>query len=438
MAKLKDMSLLELYDRKVTGSVEKVILEKDDFSKRSDSWCEKVCKLKCKNPPRGDMFNKAHFDVMIIQDINAFDDVKFRKKGYVIEKKHKEIISHLARSTLGKRDSDGNVTMFSFNVTNLVKCQIQGADINRGKAPTDTVLSKCRPYLLQEIEECKPKLIISLNTSVTKVLGIKKTNYRDCGDIAEYKGIPVVITLHPRILLMLRQNSSGAAWGPDFYSIIERDFIKAAWLLRGGIKIPNLDIAIEKAKKQIHVACNLTDVEGFCKILTEKGLEGSVESFDTETTGLDPWAEDAKIILMQFGVRNTETGVIDAYVFPMWHRCNIWYDPVKAWEFIKPILLNEDIKKIGHNFKFDMLYTEVTLGIRIRGVLFDTMLLLHAINSGLQGMYGLKRSVSNWLPDLELAGYEDKLPKLTKIKKGADDGIEGSDETEESIEEVES
>lgn len=429
MAKLNELSLRELYDRKITSTVEKVIMLKEDFSVRSTNWCQKVCKLNCKNPPVASMFDSSIVDVLIIQDFNAFDEPKFKKSGAAIERKHKAIIQYVASSTLAYLNDNKEKVHFTYAVTNLLKCPISGLDIKKGKAPVDTVLSKCKPYLLEEIRRRKPKLIISLNTVVTKALGFKQSNYRDCGDILDYGGTPVIITLHPRILLMLRQNSSGAAWGPDFYSVIERDFVKAAWMLRGGLKIPNLDEAIEKAKRQIHIARSLDDVKTFCKILTEVGLDGYVESFDTETTGLDPFAPDAKIICMQFGFRNSETGLVNSYVFPMWHRNNSWYNAGDAWEFIKPILLNDTIKKVGHNIKFDMLFVEVILGIRIRGVLFDTMLLLHAINSGLQGMYGLKRAVGNWLPDSGLQGYEDKLPKLTK--QGKEDGSAGDNEEEE-------
>ena len=430
MAKLKDMSLPELYNRKITGSVEKVILNKEDFKTVAPMWCEKVCKLQCKNPPTGGIFRSTPIDVLIIQDFSAFDEVKFRKKGAMIERKHKDIIKFIASRTLGSINTHGERFNYSFEVTDLLKCQVQGADIKKGKGPTDTILAKCRPYLLEEIRQRKPKVIISLNTAVTKALGIKKTNYRDCGDIVEYEGIPLLLTLHPRVLLMLRQNASGQAWGPDFYSIIERDFVKAAWILRGGLSVPNLDKSIDRVKEQIHIARNIEDVKKFCEVITEKGLSGCVSSFDTETTGLDPFATDAKIICMQFGFRNTETGKIDVYVFPMWHRNNIWYNPRIAWGFIGPIIVDDRIKKVGHNIKFDMLYVEVTLGVRIRGVLFDTMLLLHAINSGLQGMYGLKRAVGNWLPDSGLQGYEDKLPRLTR-RGIEEDGITGNEEETE-------
>jgi hypothetical protein len=43
------------------------------------------------------------------------------------------------------------------------------------------------------------------------------------------------------------------------------------------------------------------------------------------------------------------------------------------------------------------------------------MLILHNINSGLNKNYGLKRAVWDWIPHTGLGGYEDKLPKLTKL-----------------------
>ena len=426
MAKISDMSLQELYDRKITGAVEKGILEKENFSVKAENWCSKVCKLSCKNPPSGAMFPNNEVDILIIQDVSAFDEPKFRKRGADIEKKHREILSHIASKTLYKTDG----SKYTLAMTNLLKCNLGQADIKKGKAPTDTVLMKCRPYLLEEIRIRKPKLIISLSKAATNAMGFKKSNYRGCGDIVEFNGIPVVLTLHPKVLVMLRQNASGAAWGPDFYSIIERDFLKACLILRGEFSVPNLDAAIENAKGRIHIARSMKDVEEFCKIITEVGLLGQIESFDTETTGLDPFHKDAKIICMQFGFRNPKTMAIESYVFPMWHRDNKWYNASMAWEMIWPILRNKKIKKVGHNMKFDMLYVEATLGLRIEGVLFDTMLLMHAINSGLQGLYGLKRAVGNWLPDSGLQGYEDKLPGLTKTKK-EEDGTEGNDEEEE-------
>lgn len=423
MAKLESLPLAELYTRKMTASVETAIMLKEDFSKKSDNWCSKVCKLNCKNPPRDDrLVPKDHVDILIIQDYKAFDEPRFRRSGPDIERKHLDVIAQIAASAFKAK---GDYPKLTYSVTNLLKCQLQQDDIKKGKAPTDTVLSKCKPYLLKEIESRKPKVIISLNTAVTKALGLKKTNYGNRGEIFNN----VVITLHPRTLLMLRQNSSGKFWGPDYYEIIQRDFAKAAALVRGELRNPDLRRAIDGYKKQIQIARNIEQVQFFASKLREIGKEGYVLSYDTETNTLDPFAPDAKILSMQFGWRDDE-GTPWAIVFPMWHKDNIWYEPDEAFKFIEPILSDEEVKKVGHNMKFDVLMTATTTGCRIKGVLYDTMLLLHAKDSGTQGNFGLKQAIWDYLPETELGGYEDLLPGLHTEKQI--EKMEGENDEEET------
>lgn len=439
MASLANMTLEELYAKgKITSAVEKYIFLKEDFSQRSVNWCNTACKLKCKNPPSEPFLHTDQVDVLIIQDHQAPGEMSFGRMvpGENIERKHLDIIQHIARETLFGVDGK----LLSYSVTSMLKCKLDRQDMKKGKPPTTAVLQKCRPYLLKEIELRKPKVIISLSTAATKGLGLKKANSSNCGEITGYKGIPVIMTLHPKSLIMLRQNSSGAFWGSDFLSVIKNDFTKAAKVVKGELGIPDLDAAIERAKEKITVARSLEDVGRLTRELLSLSLnEKVVLSYDTETTSLDPYLPTAKIILMQFGFRRPSTQEIESYVFPMWHRENSWYKADEAWELIRPLLDSEEVKKIGHNIKFDVIYTYVTTGCRLKGILFDTMLLLHAINSGLQGMYGLKKSVWDWLPETELGGYEDKLPKLTKPMKekveGEEDG-EGDESEGESEDET--
>ena len=433
MAKLTTLPLEELYSRKITPAVERVIISKEDFSSKATSWCNCVCKLKYKNPPPS-LFAATPVDILIIQDYKAFDDISFRKYGASVEKKTREIIDDIFVRAAGK---NSNIT---YDVTSLLKCQLGALDIKQGKAPTPTVLSKCKPYLLQEIEVRKPKVIISLTTASTKVLASKVSNNGNRGEIlTTLSGVPLVLTFHPRILTMLRQNSSGAFWGPDFYSVILTDFGKAISLVRGKLKVPNLKLALEKAGKKITVARDIQAVGLMVDSLMEMGLEGSVLSFDLETNtldpyGVDPYGQPAKIILAQFGFKNAE-GEKESFVFPLWHRNNTWYDPDEAWIYIKDILSNPEVRKIGHHIKFDIRFTAVTTGVRVHGVIADTMLLLHAINSGVQGQYSLKQAVWDRLPDMELGNYEDQLPRLTKPAKdqeGEEDAVEDATEDEEN------
>lgn len=416
MAKISTLTLDELYARKITPSVEKEILKKDTFWGGNTRWCENVCKLQVKNPANflPEYFTKSsQVDILVIQEYKPLPD-SYGKSWQKVQEKETEIIYDLLSGLVPREMTIG--------FTHLFKCLLDGKNLVKGKAPSISVLSKCKPYLWSEIQTRKPKVIVSLATSVTKVLANGFSNSSNHGEITKITlgpedilGTPMVITLSPRILVMLRQNSSGKFWGPDFYSVIRKDFEKAINVAKGELRVPNLDLAIEEAKKKITIARSLEEVEQLCTKLIDLGFT-RILSYDTETTGVDPYSTTAKIITAQFGFRN-DKGEYESYVFPLWHRENKWYNPNEAWRFITPLLESVVIEKIGHNLKFDILYTFTTTGIRIKGAKYDTLLLLHAINSGLQGCYGLKQAIWDWLPEIELGGYEDKLPGLTKLKK---------------------
>lgn len=82
-------------------------------------------------------------------------------------------------------------------ITNIVKCRPEG---NRDPQPEE--IEKCAPYLLEQIDLIKPKVIVTLGRFsggfLTKMKeGIKK--YR--GKWFEFKGIPLMPTFHPSYLL---------------------------------------------------------------------------------------------------------------------------------------------------------------------------------------------------------------------------------------------
>jgi DNA polymerase I-like protein with 3'-5' exonuclease and polymerase domains len=221
---------------------------------------------------------------------------------------------------------------------------------------------------------------------------------------------------------MIRQNASGAMWGNDYFEIIRRDFEKAARIVRGELVMKDLQASIEEQRKNILIARSLDDVRAIVQKIISLP-EGYIVSVDTETTGLDGMAEDARLLTIQFGWKD-EGGVYVAGVIPLWHRENNRYKAEDAWALLVPILVSERILKVLHNAKFDILYIYHTTGVRLKGVEFDTMLMMHAISSGEQGCYSLKTAMWDWAPDLGIAGYEDLLPKLTKRKKVDGDAIE--------------
>lgn len=416
MKKTIELTLQELYNKpKITPSIEQAILAKEDFSFIQENYCNKVCKLKCKSYNNVNLDNDR-VDVLIVQDHRAYRDGY--KDGDKLERTYRTIIEELCRR---------NLQGLTYRVTNSLKCNLQEEDLNKGnKPPTFTIQSKCHPYLKKEIELTRPRVLISLGTNSTKAIGIKnKSNYTNRGEIVDN----VVLTLHPKVTTMIRQNAAGKMWGPDFWQIIDQDFAKAGRLARGELVIPSVEEGIERQKPNIFVTKSMADVLAAIKELLSLSPT-KLLSYDIETTGLDRYAPDAKLLCVQFGYR-LPSGQIRAIVFPLWHRVNTWYDPQKAWEQIVAILLGPN-PKMGHNVKYDILYTHAVTGVRVNNVVMDTMLALHNLNSGVQGTYGLKIAVWDHLADLGIGGYEDLLPKLTKPAKETEDEDE-SDEGSRSV-----
>lgn len=413
-SKIQILPLNELYTKKITASVEAAIHSKEDFSKISKDYCTAVCKLKCKQPERVNLLN-TKVDILIIQD-HSMPKGKYDRREDQSEQVQRTIIEFICQ----KAGFQG----LNYRLVNLLKCAPTEIDFPRGKSPSVTTIAKCVPYLREEIRACEPKVIISLSTAVTKALGYKK--HSNTGNRGEVVGGNTVITLHPRVLSMIRQNASGAMWGNDYFEIIRRDFVKAAQLARGELVIKDLMQSIESYRKKITVCQDLDQVRAIIEKICSLP-EGYLVSCDTETTGLDPMSETAKLLCIQFGWRDPDTGEYVAAVIPLWHRMNTRYNPNIAWKLVVPLLVNPRILKIGHNFKFDYLYIYHTTGVRVEGLEFDTMLMAHALDSGIQGCLSLKTLIWDHAIDTGLGGYEDLLPKLRKSK--AEDGDDDDEET---------
>lgn len=422
--KTTDLSLDDLYAKveaagKVNPSVRTAIMAKDDFTSVNARYCDRICGL-CTSSRRPKQVNLLHrkVDIMVIQDFPAPDDRW--KSGDRIERVYQAIAGSLASKYFQG---------LNYSVVDALKCRPGAVDI-KSQNVTITKARPCSAYLLEEIRQAKPSVIVVTGSNTLKVLGFKMSNTSNRGEITSFEGIPVVVTLHPKVTTMIRQTSSGKMWGPDYLEVIDRDFKKAADLARGTLVIPDIDEAIELAKENIWVTRSLEEVEEAIALIMSLP-EKQVISYDLETSSLDPWATDAKILTAQFGFRDGDR--YRAIVIPLWHRENKMYDPDAAWVHVaKPLV--RPCPKVGHNLKFDILFTAVRCGVRLVNACFDTLLLLHALNSGLKGNYGLKRAVWDWLPETGLGGYEDKLPPLTRGKKNEIDG----DEEDEVLEEEDS
>lgn len=430
---VRELPLEDLYlkaDEKVTPTIFKCVIEKEDFTAiRAETYCAKVCNMPCEmKSPHKATVNHEHVNILIIQETYALDE-KYKSADRV-ESLHLRQISAMIRSELSG---------LTYRVHNMVKCR-PARIFKNGKLVKlrYTQKNRCAPYLLEEIRQVNPDVIVSLSTDVSKVLGIMRSNYNDRGDI-HYTGfevngrkIPVVLTLHPQVLNMIRQTASGKMYGPDFFGVIRNDLKKATDVAKGVyIPVPRealWDHVREVANRQITVCRSIDEVKYWMDVIWDLP-DGHVLSWDIEATSLDPWSSDARILTSHFGYR-TDEGFIHAVVVPMWHRDNTFYDPDDAWALMAPILESPRKRKTGHNIKFDIVFAEVTTGIDVANAGLDTMLLMHSINSGIQGNYSLKTAVSDWWPESGLSGYEELLgiPDMTD-EEDADDDTDTDEES---------
>lgn len=399
MARIQTLTLDELYDKvdelgKATPSVASAIREKEDFSLVSFRYCGLVCKAHNAKCPQDVDIDNSRADVVILVGEKSRDE-RF-KSGAQIDSIYENMIDHMMAH---------HCPGLSYKIVYGLKCR---PPASHNKPLTVTATKPCFSYAQQEILSANPRVIIATSTSCLKGLDLKLSVKNNISEIHYWNNIPVVVTLHPKVTTMIRQSASGAFWGDDFYALIQRDFYKARRAALGGIKHsdPRLTIQHLVDTDQIKVLRTIDEVRGLCHMLSTMP-ESKIISWDTETTGLDPWAPDAKFLCMQFGYRH-EDGLCRGYVIPLWHRDNVWVDPDEAWPYVRSVL-ESSVSKVGHHGKFDLKYTRVVMRTKVVNYKFDTLYALHSLCSGLQGTYGLKKAVWDWIPESGLGGYEDLL-----------------------------
>jgi DNA polymerase len=82
-------------------------------------------------------------------------------------------------------------------ICNIVKCRPPG---NRNPLPDE--VAACRPFLDGQIEAVKPKVIVSLGKPAAELLLRREVAItRIRGTWHEYRGIPLMPTLHPAFIL---------------------------------------------------------------------------------------------------------------------------------------------------------------------------------------------------------------------------------------------
>ena len=80
---------------------------------------------------------------------------------------------------------------------------------SRNRAPTVGEMLSCQSYILAEINIVKPRVIVCLGATASTGLGIEGTVGKLRGTVAEWRGIPRVVTYHPSYLLRQESEDGG-------------------------------------------------------------------------------------------------------------------------------------------------------------------------------------------------------------------------------------
>lgn len=109
-------------------------------------------------------------------------------------------------------------------IANILKCR---PDVPAGESgnrkPTLEEMSTCKPYVLEQVDFIRPRVIVALGgTAVEGLLGIATGITRLRGNWQEFRGIPVMPTFHPSYLLRNQAMSEKRRVWEDMLQVMTR------------------------------------------------------------------------------------------------------------------------------------------------------------------------------------------------------------------------
>jgi uracil-DNA glycosylase len=109
-------------------------------------------------------------------------------------------------------------------IANILKCR---PDVPAGsfgnRAPTPREMQTCRPYLMEQIDIIKPKVLVALGAvAVEGLLGTRAPMRELRGRWESFNGTPLMITYHPAYLLRNQSPSEKRKVWEDMMLVLER------------------------------------------------------------------------------------------------------------------------------------------------------------------------------------------------------------------------
>lgn len=249
---------------------------------------------------------------------------------------------------------EAGIPLENVGMTNVVRCvPWKNAEYKAGvRAPNEEEVFECIDYLFAEIRNVQPKVLVPLGgTAAHYAIGMETTITKGRGEVYEVamgdRGIKAVPTFHPASILRGATTNRGA---------VIRD-LRRAWRVAHGLDtyyLPKFEL-LNDTYRAIEVINEITD----------RYIQGEIPyvAYDMESINMDPYIDKKRFLGMSFA---GEAGM--GYFIPFWHkqsRVNV----DKLMPHLERFFAT--CKFVGHNIKFDLLWTYMSLGFEFE-MLFDT------------------------------------------------------------------
>lgn len=302
----------------------------------------------------------------------------------------------------------------------------------------------CRSHLVQDLMLHPPKLVMPVGTGALGALSHKSNANDWAGRLLTYRGWPDdwltnknyvlpqpdptnperMITGHPLFGPPPGRESYIPMFpvaSPRLVLATQNPYVKARWL--ASIKRA-LDYALKgvTAPNYLREWYDFTDnVDHIEKTLRELlALPSLPLCYDTETTGVRPWADDAAIVTMMLRWVDPATRQPRSIGFPWNYEGLDFHNSVRdAIPRLAPLLLAVLYKHklLGHNLTFDVLYTFANvpgadLDKLCDAMNWDTWHMIYTLRQR-PGTLGLEAITYDYCPDL--AGYEEDMTLLIDL-----------------------
>ena len=109
-------------------------------------------------------------------------------------------------------------------IANILKCRPDTSPGSFGnRPPTPREMQTCRPYLVEQIDIIRPKVLVALGAvAVEGLLGTRGTMRELRGRWNSYNGTPLMITYHPAYLLRNQAPSEKRKVWEDMLQVLEK------------------------------------------------------------------------------------------------------------------------------------------------------------------------------------------------------------------------